>query len=230
MDDEEEITADLLHEMAAYYRARAPEYDAWFERRERRDRGPAENDRWFAEVTPVFAALDDLAMGGHVLELAAGSGIWTERLLRTAATVTAVDVAPEMLALNRARNGEDRVRYILADLFTWRPDQVYDGVCLAFWLSHVPRERLDAFLDLVAAALNPGGRLFFVDSKRQQQPVSGLASQVVERRLNHGRAFRIVKSLHEPDDLVAHAARAGLEIRVQETASIFMFGSGIRRR
>ncbi len=117
MSNEEEITANLLHEMAAYYRARAPEYDAWFARREERIDGPTENEPWFTEASPVFAALDGLNMGGHVLELAAGSGIWTERLLRTAANVTAVDVAPEMLALNRARNGDERVRYILADLF-----------------------------------------------------------------------------------------------------------------
>jgi len=174
MGNEEGITADILNEMAAYYRARAPEYDAWFARREQRGDSPAENDLWFAEVGLVFAALDDLAMGGHVLELAAGSGIWTERLLRAAAHVTAVDVAPEMITLNRARIGDDRVRYILADLFTWHPDQTYEGVCFAFWLSHVPRERLDAFLDMVAAALKPGGKVFFVDSKGQQ-PVSELA-------------------------------------------------------
>jgi len=228
MGDDEGITANLLNEMAAFYRARAPEYDAWFARRKQRDDGPAENDLWFAEVGTVFAALDDLAMDGHILELAAGSGIWTERLLRTAAKVTAVDVAPEMMALNRARNGDDRVRYILADLFAWHPDQTYDGVCCAFWLSHVPRERLDARLRMVTAALKPGGKVFFVDSKRQQA-VSELASQVVERRLNDGRTFRIVKNFHEPGNLVARCAAVGLEIGVQETASIFMFGTGSRR-
>ena len=133
--------------MAAYYRDRAPEYNAWFERRGNYDHGEAENAQWFAEVAAVFAVLDEIAMTGDVLELAAGSGIWTERLLRTASTVTAVDASSEMLALNRARVDDDRVRYVEADLFSWRPERTYDGVCFAFWMSHVPHERLDGFSD-----------------------------------------------------------------------------------
>ena len=50
-----------------------------------------------------------------------------------------------------------------------------------------------------------------------------------ERRVNDGRAFHIVKNFHEPDDLVARCAAAGLEITVQETASVFIFGMGSRR-
>ena len=109
MDDTHPVPAEILDEMAAYYRDRAPEYNAWFERRGNYDHGEAENAQWFAEVAAVFAALDALAMTGDILELAAGSGIWTERLLRTASTVTAVDASLEMLALNRARVADDRV-------------------------------------------------------------------------------------------------------------------------
>jgi demethylmenaquinone methyltransferase/2-methoxy-6-polyprenyl-1,4-benzoquinol methylase len=177
MDDTHPVPAEILDEMATYYRDRAPEYDAWFERRGNYDHGEAANAQWFAEVTAVFAALDALAMTGDVLELAAGSGIWTERLLRTASTVTAVDASPEMLTLNRARVRDVRVRYVQADLFSWRPERTYDGICFAFWLSHVPHERLDAFLQTVAAALKPGGKVFFIDSHRQRKPSNETITQ-----------------------------------------------------
>lgn len=231
------VPDDVLAEMASYYRERAPEYDEWFERRERYDNGAAENARWFAEAEAVFAALDALRMQGDVLELAPGTGIWTERLLRTAASVTAVDIAPEMLAQNRARVGEGRVCYIQGDLFTWQPDRQYDGVCFAFWLSHVPHERLDAFLQMVAAALRPDGKLFFVDSHRQRRPTMEDAihipaegeEQVLTRKLKDGRAYRIVKNYYEPEELEARCQAAGLDVDVQETPTAFIYGLGSRR-
>jgi 2-polyprenyl-3-methyl-5-hydroxy-6-metoxy-1,4-benzoquinol methylase len=236
MDELHPVPAEILNEMAAYYRDRAPEYDTWFERRGNYDHGETENAQWFAEVTAVFAALDALAMTGDVLELAAGSGIWTERLLRTASTVTAVDASPQMLALNRARVNDDRVRYIQADLFAWRPERTFDGVCFAFWLSHVPHERLDAFLQMVAAALKPGGKVFFVDSHRGRKPSAETVvqsppepgSQVLTRRLHDGRAYRIVKNFYEPVELAEPCAAAGLHVTVRETASAFIYGTGSR--
>jgi 2-polyprenyl-3-methyl-5-hydroxy-6-metoxy-1,4-benzoquinol methylase len=238
MDDTHPVPAEILDEMAAYYRDRAPEYNTWFERRGNYDHGEAENAQWFAEVAAVFAALDELAMTGDVLELAAGSGIWTGRLLRTASAVTAVDASPEMLALNRARVDDDRVRYVQADLFSWHPERTYDGVCFAFWLSHVPHERLDAFFRMVAAALKPDGRVFFVDSHRQRKPSTETVvqsppepgSQVLTRRLHDGSSYRIVKNFYEPVELVERCAAAGLRVTVREAASMFIYGAGSRGR
>jgi trans-aconitate methyltransferase len=85
-----------------------------------------------------------------VLELACGPGVWTGQLLRHAADVTAVDASPEMLAIAAARVGRERVSFIQADLFTWKPDRRYDVVFIGFWLSHVPAERFESFWSLVA--------------------------------------------------------------------------------
>jgi len=147
------VPIEVLGEMKTYYRERAGEYDEWFYRRDRYDRGAEANTRWFAELDEVFSALDALAMRGDVLELAPGTGIWTERLLPTANTITTVDASPEMIAINRVRLDSERIIYILSDLFTWQPAQTYDGVFFGFWISHVPLERLDAFLEMVATAL-----------------------------------------------------------------------------
>ncbi len=230
----EAVPEQVLAEMMAYYRARAKEYDEWFYRHGRYDRGPEVNVCWFAEADEVFAALDALKIEGDVLELACGTGIWTERLVRTARSVTAVDASPEMLAINRAKVASDRVSYLQADLFDWRPARTYDAICFAFWLSHVPVERLDAFLNVVAGALRPGGSLFFVDNRREpistaidhQLPEAG--SQLMTRRLNDGRTFEIVKNFYEPADLAARFVAAGLDVTVRETATYFLYGYGTR--
>lgn len=230
------VSADIIAEMAQYYRDRAPEYDEWFERRGRYDQGDPANAAWFADVEQAFAAFDALHFTGDVLELAPGTGIWTERLLRTVANLTAVDIAPEMLAQNEARVGQGRVRYLLADLFTWQPDRQYDGVCFCFWISHVPEEHLDPFLRTVAAALKPGGKLFFIDSHPRLKPTQPSAiqlppeagSQVLTRTLNNGRAYRIVKNFLQPRPLEARCRAAGLDVQVHETPHAFIYGTGVR--
>ncbi len=228
------VSAQTLTEMVSYYRARAHEYDEWFYRRGRYDRGSEINARWFAEAEEVFAALDALGIEGEVLELACGTGIWTQRLLRTASSITAIDASPEMLAINRVKVASDRVVYMQTDLFTWHPTRTYDAVCFAFWISHVPAERLDSFLSLVATALRPGGTIFFVDDRREptgtaiDHHLPERESQLMLRRLNDSRTFQIVKHFYEPVALAARFAAVGLDVTVRETASYFLYGYGTR--
>jgi 2-polyprenyl-3-methyl-5-hydroxy-6-metoxy-1,4-benzoquinol methylase len=227
------IPTGTLAEMANYYRARAAEYDEWFYRQGRYDRGAEANEIWHREAAEVFAAFDALGVTGDVLELAPGTGIWTERIVRTARSVTAVDASREMVAINQAklaaRSGE-KVTYVIADLFAWQPERQYDAVVFGFWISHVPLERLDAFLRTVAAALRTGGKIFFVDGRRE--PTSTAADhrlptadeQVMVRRLNDGREYHIVKNFFDPPALAARCAVAGLNMTVRETATYFMYG------
>lgn len=228
------VSEGVLKEMATYYRERAYEYDEWFERKGRYDRGPELNARWFTEAQEVQTELERLHVEGDVLELAPGTGIWTRQLLRTATTITAVDASPEMLALNRARLASERISYVQADLFNWQPERTYDAVCFSFWISHVPLERFPAFAEMVAGALRPGGKVFFVDGRHE--PTSTAADhtlpekteQVMTRKLNDGRAFQIVKNFFSREMLRESFARVGLNIIVEETPTYFIYGTGTK--
>jgi hypothetical protein len=48
---------NILEEQLEYYRARAGEYDEWFLREGRYERGPEHRDAWFDEVVQVETAL-----------------------------------------------------------------------------------------------------------------------------------------------------------------------------
>lgn len=223
------MTDPLLQEQIAYYRARAPEYDEWFQRRGRYDLGAEENTRWRVELDEVVGALAAFGPRGHVLELAGGTGFWTELLARTADELTVVDASPESLRINRDRVGDPRVRYVAADLFAWRPDRAYDAVVFAFWLSHVPPERFDAFWELVARCLAPGGRAFFVDnlnpsSTAHDHRLLGPGEVTVTRALNDGREFRIYKLFYRPDELARRLEALGWQAALTATARYFLYG------
>ncbi|MBU2669140.1 class I SAM-dependent methyltransferase [Actinoplanes bogorensis] len=190
---------DRLAEQREYYRQRAPEYDEWWQSQGRYAKSPDDERRWSADIDQVVRALDDFAPTGAVLELAAGTGWWTEHLTRHAGHVTAVDASAETLALNRQRtSGRGEVSYVVADLFEWAPPvAAFDVVFFAYWLSHVPDDRLTQFCGRVAAALRPGGRIFVVDSYHHER----LADDRQVRVLNDGRRFEVVKRFWQPAEL-----------------------------
>ena len=205
---------ELLDEQIGYYRAIAPEYGS--------------HALPFPGDCELSEALDAFRPTGSVLELACGPGTWTSRLLRHAADVTAVDASPEMLALASARVGDERVRFVSADLFRWRPDRRYDVVFFGFWLSHVPAERFASFWSLVADCLKPDGRVFFVDDgyRTADELIEGERSSTIQRRLTDGTAYRIVKVPHRPAALERRLERIGWHITVHSTSGPFSWGVG----
>jgi SAM-dependent methyltransferase len=210
---------ELLAEQIAYYRARAPEY---FD-------GVIEGAVGGGELE---AALDEFRPAGAVLELACGPGTWTPQVLRHAASVTALDASPEMIAIASAKvaDAAARVRFVCADVFGWTPDRRYDVVFFGFWLSHVPLERFESFWSLVDRALAPGGRVFFADDayRTPNELIEGESSSTIQRRLNDGSRHRAVKVPHEPADLERRLARLGWRIAVTPTSGPFFWGAGTR--
>src|SRR4051794_32303998 len=178
----------------------------------------------------LATVVHEWAPRGDVLELACGPGTWTPALLRRASSVTAVDAAPEMLALARARVGaeQDRVRFVRADLFGWRPDRRYDAVFMGFWLSHVPRSRFRAFWRLVDRCLVPGGSVLFVDDgyRTDEELVEGAASTTIQRRLPDGTPHRAVKVPHEAGALQRELSGLGWDVAVHPTRGPFYWGAG----
>lgn len=175
-------------------------------------------------------------LSGDVLELACGTGWWTERLARTARSLTCLDASPETIDVNRARldaAGLARPTYVVDDLFAWEPTGAYDAVFFSFWLSHVPRSAFETFWSKVARSLRPGGHAFFIDSA--PDPTSTARDHrmpdpdgMQERRLNDGSVFRIVKRFHEPAELTNALGSLGWSAAIARTPSYFIFGSAHR--
>ena len=124
-----------------------------------------------------------------------------------------------MLARAKARVGEERVRFLQADLFSWRPSRRYDVVAFGFWLSHVPRDRFEAFWSLVDECLEPAGRVFFVDDafRPPEELIEGESSSTIQRRLSDGTPYRAVKVPYRPVELEEQLATLGW--RIQPTHS-----------
>lgn len=221
----------LIRDQIAYYRARADEYDEWWQRSNRYDHGAEATQRWWDEVVQVEHRLEAAGLAGDVLELACGTGWWTERLARSADRLTCIDAAPEVIAINRARieaEGLPIPAYETADLFAWQPSKRFDAVFFSFWLSHVPEALFDRFWSTVATALKPGGRVVFIDSARVSASAvpAAVPDGIQRRELNDGRSFDIVKMFYKPQELRDKLLGLGWRCEVGGTDNYFIYGVG----
>ena len=166
-----------------------------------------------------------------ILELASGTGIWTQRLLDIGKKIIAIDASEEMIAINRAKLNAPNVEYRQQDLFTWQAEAEYDLVFFGFWLSHVPPNLLNSFLQKVYQSVRVGGQLFFIDSRFE--PTSTAKNHLLEddgniyklRKLNNGHEFTIVKVFHQVYELQEHLERIGFKAQVNVTDNYFIYGN-----
>jgi demethylmenaquinone methyltransferase/2-methoxy-6-polyprenyl-1,4-benzoquinol methylase len=203
--DDGRVTDETLADQLEYYRRRAGEYDVTAYG----DVGAARKRiaRLVAEMRPA----------GRVLEIACGTGLWTEALAQHADTVTATDAAPEVLAIARDRVRSANVGFEVADVFEWQPAARFDVIFFSAWLSHVPASRFAEFWGRLRRLLGEDGRVLFidehVDERGKEAWVAG-RDEIVERRLNDGRTFRIVKNFVDPDRLARRLAELGWDCTI----------------
>jgi len=216
-------------EMLAYYEARAPEYDDWYLRRGRYERGPIHDAAWNAELDAAGRWLDALPIRGEIVELAAGTGWWSP-LLASKGELSLYDAAAAPLDRARERLLAHGLRAHLHVRDAWaEPDRRVDAVFTGFWLSHVARDRLDEFLGIVGRWLKPGGTFAFIDSRLDPQSSASdhpaPANDASVRRLDDGREFTIVKVYYEPGELETALHSAGfVDAAVTTTGRFFLTG------
>ena len=161
-----------------YYRIRAGEYEKIYYREipERRKEIDDEADR-----------LRELVQGKRVLELACGTGYWTQVMSETASEITALDLWPEMLDVARKKALKCPVHFIVDDMFAHEyPESAYDAVMVGFWFSHQPKQEYDRFFDLICKPLKPNGTIWLIDNN---PPAEGTRHELV-RMDEYGNSFK----------------------------------------
>jgi 2-polyprenyl-3-methyl-5-hydroxy-6-metoxy-1,4-benzoquinol methylase len=196
---------DVLADQVDYYRSRAGEYDV-----------TAYGDVAAARQR-IAGLVARIGPRGRVLEIACGTGMWTEAIADVADSLRATDAAAETLAIARERVRSGNVTFAVADAFAPAAGERFDVVFFSAWLSHVPSGRFAAFWLGLRPLLAEGGRVVFVDEpvdvRAKEAFVEG-GGEIVERRLNNGRTFRIVKNFIDPPALVARLGGLGWQCRI----------------
>jgi len=202
----------MTREMETYYARRAEEYDHVYQL-----------PHWQADLARLHTRIPALFEGRRVFETACGTGYWTERIARRAASVHAADLNDETLAIARSRAyGPAAVTFERADAYAAPARPVaFDAGFAGLWLSHVDLARMDAFLDAFHARLAGGAVVLMFDerdtpARRATSSRHDAAGNRYEsRRLASGERFEIIKNFFDgarlADCLRRHASDLAYE-------------------
>lgn len=208
-----------MDKLASYYAQRAAEYERIYAKPERQ-----------ADLAALRQRLRGLLAGRKVLELACGTGYWTEVIAPAAAQVTAIDVNEEVLRIARSkRYPENRVRFMHGDCYA-PPDtgRSHDALFAGFWWSHVPLGRVDAFLAAATQSVAPGALVAFLDNRYVEGSSTAVARRDADgnsyqlRRLDDGSTHEVLKNFPTESELIRRAARRGRSAHVDLYAHFWL--------
>lgn len=188
-----------------YYAARAAEYDRIYDKPERQH-----------DLAQLRRRLPPLFAGRRVLEVACGTGHWTQFIAPVAASLLALDSEAETQHVAKARGIAGAVEFVVGDAYRLPRDLgPFDAAFAGFWFSHVPKGRRQAFLTGLCEVLEPGATVVLLDNRYVEGSSTPLSDRDGEgntyqtRPLDDGSSHRVLKNFPEPAELVDAVAGIG---------------------
>ncbi len=183
-------------ELVKYYAERSQEYEKVYLKSERQQ-----------DIVHLKSLLRDLLRGHRVLEVACGTGYWTEVIAEVARSVVATDINPEVLSIAQEKQlPATKVKFVQADAFSLTPvEGLFTAGFAGFWWSHILKSQLGQFLDVFHSKLAPGAIAVFVDNmyvEGSNHPITRVDEEgntYQQRKLENGSAYEVLKNF--PDEV-----------------------------
>ena len=196
------VQDDVVTGMQAYYAQRATYYERVYFKPERQN-----------DLREMEAWLPGLFAGRDVLEVACGTGWWTPHGARDCRSWLATDLNPETMAIACDKLlPAGKVQFAALDAYTLDDPEVRGPFNAAFagcWWSHVPLQRLDAWLALLHTQLAPGSRVVMLDNRfvREQSTTitrtDDAGNTYQNRSLDDGSVHEVLKNFPMPEKAIA---------------------------
>ena len=197
-------------ELQTYYADRAAEYEDVYQKPERQE-----------SITWLNASLKQAFADRSVLEVACGTGFWTQALAEVARSVVATDINREVLDIARQKPlPPGRVTFLEDDAFSLSgvPAQEFSGGFSGFWWSHIPKAQIAPFLEAFHAKLQPGAKVMFADNRYVEGSNHPIArtdeggNTYQERTLANGTRYEVLKNFPARQELEEAVAAYGSDI------------------
>jgi demethylmenaquinone methyltransferase/2-methoxy-6-polyprenyl-1,4-benzoquinol methylase len=191
--------------MKEYYAARAKEYDQIYAKPERQ-----------ADLRLIEQWLPPRFVGARVLEIAAGTGYWSQFIAPIATSLLGIDASAETLQIAQARPNNKHAQWLVGDAYALpAPHEPFDAAFAGFWFSHVPLARQQEFLLGLNKTLQSGARVVMLDNLYVEGNSTPLTTPDSEgdtyqiRKLADGSSHRVLKNYPKEFDLCELVASFG---------------------
>ena len=212
-------------QLAAYYAARAQEYERIYVKPERQD-----------DLARLRQLIPGYFTDRTVLEIACGTGYWTQFIAPVARKVTATDVNPETLAIAQTKAfPPGRVSLEVADVHRLPTHYTgFTGAFAGFWWSHLKRGERSAFLDTLHRALAPGAVVVFLDNlyvEGSSTPIAyvdAAGDSYQRRRLDDGSQHDVLKNFPTEAELRSDLGERGTAVEYTRLEYYWVFKYALR--
>ncbi len=199
--------------LPAYYAARAKEYERIYDKPERQ-----------ADLARLRDLIPELLNDRTVLEIACGTGYWTQFIAPASRTITAIDINAETLEIARSKPyPPGRVSFDIADIYRLPPHYInFTGAFAGFWWSHVPRAGRRKFVASLHRALGPGAVVVALDNRYvagSSTPISHVdayGNAFQRRPLADGSEHIVLKNFPTEAELMAEIETISTGVRYTE--------------
>ena len=198
-----------------YYAKRAAEYEQIYEKPERQH-----------ELEWLRSRIPALLRGRTVLEVACGTGYWTQFIARTAAKVHACDINEAVLEIARDKPiPRQRVSFFKADAITLEGvPPGCDAAFAGFWWSHVKKSDLARFVRNLAAHVERGALVAILDNRYAEGSSTAISRRDAEgntyqmRKLANGEEHEVLKNFPTPAELADAVRPVAREAHLESLA------------
>jgi ubiquinone/menaquinone biosynthesis C-methylase UbiE len=199
--------------MAKYYEKRAAVYEQIYDKPERQH-----------ELEWLRNRIPEIFRDRTVLEVACGTGYWTQFIARKAAKVHAGDINESVLEIAREKAiPPGRVAFFKADAITLAGVPPGCNAAFAgFWWSHVKKAETARFLANLAAKLEPGSVVAILDNRFAEGSSTPIARRDAEgntyqmRPLPSGEQYEVLKNFPTARELAEAVRPVAREAHLEE--------------
>jgi demethylmenaquinone methyltransferase/2-methoxy-6-polyprenyl-1,4-benzoquinol methylase len=186
--------------MLDYYNKRLQEYETVYTKPERQ-----------ADLNALLSRLQTDVSRREVLELACGTGWWTERLAAHAASWIATDADTGALDIVQRKAIQGLSTTTTLNAYQPSVSAPVDCVFAAHWYSHLRLDERSIFFRSVHDCLKPGGRLIMLDNNFVSRSSTEISRTDIEgntyqtRKLKDGSLHEVLKNFPDHQQLAASA-------------------------
>ncbi|MBL7933611.1 MAG: class I SAM-dependent methyltransferase, partial [Bacteroidia bacterium] len=144
--------------------------------------------------------------GKEVLEIACGTGFWTQFIAQTAKSIFATDINETVIEIAKSKNLPGNATFEIADMYK-NHGRKFEELFGGFIFSHILKQDRSEFLKKLTRLISKYGQIVLMDNRYVEgsnHPItdtdaSGNTYQT--RKLDDGSVHKVLKNFPEEDEL-----------------------------
>jgi len=194
-----------------YYSLRAQEYENIYDKPERQH-----------DILKAINYLQKHFKNKVLIEIACGTGYWTQHIGKTAKHILATDINKSVLNIAKSKYYEAKnVEFQLVDIFNLpsnlRKSEVGFG---GFIWSHIPKQKLKVFLRNFLSLVKPKGLVIFLENnyvEGSNTPIyrtDDAGNTYQKRKLQDGSEHSIIKNFPSDEEVLSYITPLGRDFEI----------------